>query len=97
MGGKKEESGGVAGGRCVEGADDRGEKKTAWVSGHVLRGTGLERDCLLGMIEGKRARGRQRMQYIDGIKEMVEKETMEEVGKSARNRRVWRSIVANVN
>ena len=29
--------------------------------GHELRGDGLERDCLLGMIEGKRGRGRQRM------------------------------------
>ena len=64
--------------------------------GHVLRGDGLERDCLLGMIEGKRARGRQRMKYMDGIKEMVGREKMEEVAELARNRREWHSIVANV-
>ena len=41
-------------------------------------------------LEGKRARGRQRMKYMDEIKEM------EEVVKLAKNRRVWHSIVANV-
>ena len=44
------------------------------------------------MIEGKRARGGQRMKYMDGIKEMAGKEVV----KVARNRRVWHSIVANV-
>ena len=48
------------------------------------------------MIEWKRARGRQRMKYMDGIKEMVGKEEMEEVVKLARNRSVWHSIIANV-
>ena len=46
--------------------------------GYVLRGDGPEGDCLLGMIEGKRARDRQRMKYLDGMKEMVVgKEKME--------------------
>ena len=62
--------------------------------GHVLRGDGPERETLLGMIEGKRTRGRERMKYMDGIKEMVGKEKMEEVVKLAWNRRVWHSIVA---
>ena len=64
--------------------------------GHVLRGDGLERDCLLGMIEGRRARGRQRMGYMDGIKKMIGCERIGEVNELARNRREWRSIVANV-
>uniref|UniRef100_A0A0P4W0B7 Reverse transcriptase domain-containing protein n=1 Tax=Scylla olivacea TaxID=85551 RepID=A0A0P4W0B7_SCYOL len=63
--------------------------------GHVLKGDGLEKDCLLGMIEEKRAWGRQRMRYMDGIKEMVGREKMEVV-ELAGNRRVWHSIVANV-
>ena len=37
--------------------------------GHLLRGAGIEKDCLLGMIEGTRARGRQRRKFMDGIKE----------------------------
>ena len=65
--------------------------------GRVLRGCGPERDCLLGMIAGKRARGRQRVKYMDGIKEMVRKEKVEEVVKLSRDRRVWwHSIVATV-
>ena len=64
--------------------------------GHVLRRDGLEKDCLLGMIEGRRARGRQRMKYMDDIKEMVGREKIEEVVGLAENRRVWHSIVANV-
>ena len=31
---------------------------------------GLERDCLLGMIEGERARGRQRTKLMDGFNEV---------------------------
>ena len=37
--------------------------------GHVLKGDGLKRNCLLGMIEGRRARGRQ-FKYMDGIKKI---------------------------
>ena len=64
--------------------------------GHVLRGDGMERDSLLGMIEGKRAPGRQRKKYMDGIKELLGREKIEEVVELAGNREVWRSIVANV-
>ena len=65
--------------------------------GHVLRGERLERDCLMGTTEGKRARGRQRKKYTDGIKEMVGREKMEEVVELAGNRRVWHYTVAIVD
>ena len=39
--------------------------------GHLLRGRSIVKDCLLGMIDGRRARGRQRMKYLDGLKEIV--------------------------
>ena len=35
--------------------------------GHILRGSGLERECLLRMIKGRRAGRRQRMKYKDSI------------------------------
>ena len=35
--------------------------------GHILRGSVSERECLLGMLEGRRARERQRMKYMDSI------------------------------
>ena len=44
--------------------------------GHILRGNDLERDCLLGMVEGKGARGRQRSKFMDGIKEVAGCETI---------------------
>ena len=33
------------------------EKRQLQFLGHILRAHGLERDCLLGMIDGKRAKG----------------------------------------
>ena len=65
--------------------------------GHTLRGGGIEKDCLLGMIEGRRARGRQRSKFMDGIKECIGCDTMEEVMRLAEDRAEWLFIVANVN
>lgn len=64
--------------------------------GHVLRGDNLEKDCLLGTIEGTRARGRQRIKYMDGIKTLVGCNGIGEVIRLAQNREEWRSIVSNV-
>ena len=65
--------------------------------GHVLRGSSLERDCLLGMVEGTRARGRQRAKYLDGIKTLLGCSNVGEVLLLAGRREDWRNIVANVN
>ena len=65
--------------------------------GHILRGSGLEKECLLGMIEWRRAIGMQRMKYMDSIKELLGCGNMSEVLRLAEDRRVWRSIDANVN
>ena len=65
--------------------------------GHILRGSGLEKSCLLGMVEGRRARGRQKTKYMDGIKELIGCERMDEVLRLAEDRSAWRSIAANIN
>ena len=65
--------------------------------GHILRGNGREKDCLLGMVEGRRARGRQRTKFMDGIKEIIGCERMDGVLRLAEDRSAWRSIVANIN
>ena len=65
--------------------------------GHVLRGESLEKQCLMGMIEGSRARGRQRIKYLDGIKTLVGVRNVGEVVRLAEDREGWRNIVANVN
>ena len=64
--------------------------------GHVLRGQSLEKDCLLGMVEGTRARGRQRMKYMDGLKTLLGCGSVGEVARLAEGREDWRSIVAHV-
>ena len=65
--------------------------------GHVVRGDGLEKDCLLGMIEGRRARGRQRLKFMDGIRDVTGCETVVDVLRLAEDRSVWRTVAANVN
>ena len=73
VGALKNQSGSAADGWDDERTEDHSEKKTIWVSGACIEGRWPERDSLLGMIERKRARGRQKMMYMDGIKEMVGK------------------------
>ena len=41
--------------------------------------------CLLGMVEGERVRGRQRMKYMDRIKEFIGCEKMDEVLRLAED------------
>ena len=72
-------------------------RKSIGFIGHILRGSGLKRECLLGMIKGRRARGRQRLKYMDGIKELVGCGSVSKVVRLAEDRSVWRSIAANVN
>ena len=42
--------------------------------GHILSGDSVDRDCLLRMIKGRRAQGRQRVRYMDEMKEMKGRE-----------------------
>ena len=65
--------------------------------GHTLRGEGIEKDCLLGVIGGTRARGRQRRKFMDGLKEWIGSNTIEGVTRLSEERARWRSIVADVN
>ena len=40
--------------------------------GHVCRANGLEKTIMLGMGEGKRKRGKPRMRWIDGVRELMD-------------------------
>ena len=72
-------------------------KRQVGFLGHLLRGKGMESECLLGMVQGRRARGRQRRKYMDGIKEVIGCERMDEILRRAEDRSLWRSITANIN
>ena len=65
--------------------------------GHVQRGESLEKQCLMGMIKGSRARGRKRIKYLDGIRTLVGVRNGGEVVRLGEDREGWRNIVANVH
>ena len=47
--------------------------------GHLIRrANSLEKTLMLGKIEGKRRRGRQRMRWVDGIIDSMDKDVFEE-------------------
>ena len=72
------------------------EKQIGFV-GHILRENGLGKECLLGIIEGRRARGTQRFNFIDGIRYVTCCETLLEVLRLAEDRSLRRSTAAYVN
>ena len=65
--------------------------------GHVFRGNSLVKDGLLGMMEGRRAGGRQRTKYMDGIKALLGCDDIGEVMRLSERRKDWRISVAHVN
>ena len=97
MDGEKNKRGSFGNGWYGESTDDHHKKETAWVSGHALRADGLEKSVLLGFIKGRRARGRQRLKYMDGIVEVIGCGTAAEVVRLTEDRGGWHSIIANVN
>ena len=65
--------------------------------GHLIRARELEYDCLVGRIEGTRARGRQRKKYMDCIREDLQGQiSNNELIRMADDRERWRSMVADV-
>ena len=65
--------------------------------GHTLRSEGLEKCCLLGRVEGRRARGRQRIKYMDSIVQFLGdgRRTVDLI-RLAGDRSRWRSMIADV-
>ena len=72
-------------------------KRQVGFLGHLLRGNELEKDCLVDMVDERRARGRQKRKYMDGINEVIECQRIGKVLQQAQGRSVWRSIAANIN
>ena len=66
--------------------------------GHLLRHDCLEKDVFLGKIEGRRARGRQRMTFGSShIEDIPGEMTVAGLVRLAQDRGRWRSMVAHVN
>ena len=63
--------------------------------GHVMRKNGLEKQLMLGKIEGVRGRGKPRMRWMDGVKEATGK-YLKELRHLVEDRADWRAFVYNV-
>ena len=64
--------------------------------GHLMRRTdSLEETLLLGKIEGRRRRGRQRMRWLDGITDSVNM-GLGRLQELVMNREAWRAVIHGV-
>ena len=64
--------------------------------GHLMqRAVSFEKTLMLGKIEGRRRRGRQRMRWLDGIIDLMDV-SLGELRELVMDRAVWRAVIHEV-